>query len=100
MRFRYQKYETSIQEALNRGKKNQLRAEELIEKFGKPQFDKIQDKKIHNGGSDQNFNCSPPFRFLGFNGGAEILTAGKLEDSLYFYFDKNGNYCYFERLGL
>lgn len=100
MRFRYQEYEASIQEVVSKGKNNQLKAEELFEKFGDPRFDEIQDRKIYNQGGDQDFNCMPPFRFLGFSGGAEILTAGKLEDNLYFYFDKDGNYCYFERSGL
>ena len=100
MRFRYQEYEASIQEAVRRGKNNQLKAEELIEKFGNPWLDEIQDRKIYNLGGDQEFSCMHPVRFLGFSGGAEILTAGKLEDNLYFYFDKDGNYCYFERIGL
>ena len=100
LRYRYQNYEKTIQEVLNKGKENKLTYEDLVEKFGKPKSDEIQEKKIYNIGSDMGFNCTPPFRFLRFDGGLEILSVGKLEDSIYFYFDRNNQFCYFERMSL
>lgn len=100
LKYKYEKYETFIQQSIERGKLGELRPNDLITVLGKPRFDEIQSKKKYNQGGDEDFNCTPPFRFLGFNGGVEILAGGKLEDNLYFYFDKNGKYCYFERLGL
>lgn len=71
--------------------------------LGNPDEDEIQIKKLYNLDSlskDKNFNCTPPFRYILYSRKVLIIFELKLEDSLSFYFENNGDFCFFERSGL
>ena len=78
----------------------QLTIEYLKSALGNPDADELQNQKVYNLGGDDDFNCKEPFRYISYHRGPLIIFELKLEDTLTFYFEKDGRFCYFERHGL
>lgn len=91
----------TLKSVLTRVENQQLTIEYLTSALGKPDNDELQDEKTYNlGDADDDFNCKAPFRYISYYRGPLIIFELKNEDTLTFYFEKDGRFCYFERSGL
>lgn len=78
----------------------ELTVDDLKLTLGSPDEDTNQDEKLYNLDQSKKFNCTIPFRYISYHRSFLIFFELKLEDTLHFYFDKNGKFCFFERNGL
>lgn len=92
--------EANLNAVLTQVENRQLTIEYLESALGSPDDDELQKEKVYNLSGDHDFNCKKPFRFISYNRGPLIIFELKLEDTLSFYFEKDGRFCYFERHGL
>ncbi len=92
--------EANLNAVLTQVANRQLTLEYLKSALGNPDNDELQSEKVYNLTEDYDFNCKTPFRYIAYYRGPLIIFELKLEDTLSFYFDKDGRFCYFERHGL